>query len=89
MYVKKWTGKRLTNFLFMFLKFFLHKKEGAFLIRKRTTGDILNQPYALSYYFESKIHHTRINHETNGQFTLEESKDQKPKIQVKLKRNEI
>ena len=66
----------------MFLNFFLLEKEGAFLIRKRTTGDTLNQPYALSYYFESKIHHTRINREPNGQFTLEESKDQKTKIQV-------
>ena len=60
----------------------INPKEGAFLIRKRTTGDIRNQPYALSYFFDSKVHHTRINRDLNGQYTLEESKDQKAKIIV-------
>ena len=54
------------------------------MIRKRTTGDMLTQPYSMSYFFESKVHHTRINRDPNGQFTLEESKDQKTKIQVKI-----
>ncbi len=54
------------------------------MIRKRTTGDMSTQPYSMSYFFESKVHHTRINRDPNGQFTLGESKDQKTKIQVKI-----
>jgi hypothetical protein len=45
---------------------------------------MLTQPYSMSYFFESKVRHTRINRDPNGQFTLEESKDQKTKIQVKI-----
>ena len=44
------------------------KKEGAFLIRKRTTGDIQTQPYALTVFYDNKIHHIRINRDSNGLF---------------------
>ncbi|CAF0776135.1 unnamed protein product [Brachionus calyciflorus] len=69
------------------------KEEGAFLIRKRTTDDIVSQPYAISIYYGPTIIHSRINRNSNGGFTLEHSKIKKvfesvPKMIEFLEKND-
>jgi hypothetical protein len=47
-------------------------KDGAFLVRKRNTGDLSQQPYTISLYdsmYDSKIVHIPINRHENGQFS--------------------
>lgn len=45
------------------------------MVRKRNTGeDCLNMPYALSVYYDNKVHHTRITREPSGQYRLDKSR---------------
>lgn len=65
----------------VFIKFYfkLNNQEGAFLIRKRSTGFTPNLPYSLSVFYDKRVHHTRIRFDSNGQY-LTETKDQNPKV---------
>lgn len=54
------------------------KKEGAFLIRKRSVGYTPSLPYSLSVYYDQKVHHTRIKCDKDGRY-LTETRDQNPK----------
>ena len=47
------------------------------MIRKRNTPTETNQPYALSIYYDNKVHHTRITREANGQYSCGEEKKSK------------
>lgn len=71
--------KKSSLFILSFLKSFIYsynncKKEGAFMVRKRNST---NQPYALSIYYDNKVHHTRITREPNGQYSCGEEKKSK------------
>lgn len=62
------------------------KKEGAFLIRRRMTGDTLNQPYAISFYSNAKVHHSRIFRDKNGRYSLKNSNESNSKVNTFIRR---
>jgi hypothetical protein len=56
------------------------KREGAFLVRRRMTGDTLNQPYAISFYSNAKVHHSRIFRDKDGRYSLKNTNDSSSKV---------